>query len=86
MRFINHKNKLSPFNITLIFLLLGNCLVSVSCQTEAEQTATILKKCQNLLDQDKVQEASTCYGNAVISNPDNGLEISKARSCQMLWK
>ena len=78
MLFINRQNKKRFFYLTLTFLLCGSCLLTVACQTKEQKAAAVLKKCQSFLDKDDVAGASTCYAEAVIADPENGGEISKA--------
>ena len=72
------RNKLRLLNLGLLFCLLGSCLMSAACQTKEQKVASILNKCQQLLDKDDLDAATKCYGAAVLANPESGGEISQA--------
>ena len=64
-------------NLCIIMLVFGSCLVSVACQTREQRAAAAINKCQVFLDQDKVDEAGSCFQQAIVSNPASAAEISK---------
>ena len=80
MRFTKRENNWSAkfFNVGFVFLLIGSSLLTASCQTKAQKTATALQRCQALLDKGELQNIGDCYNEAMRADPDNAPEISKA--------
>lgn len=78
MRFIKQNSRLKLSKAVLTFLLCGLCLISVSCQTKEQKVESALKRCQDLLDKDILQDIGLCYAGAIEANPESADRISKA--------
>ncbi len=79
MRFTKRGNNLTAksFNLALVLLITGGCLLSVACQSKEQKATTTLQRCQTLLDQDRLPDVVNCYHEAMQADPQNAPEISR---------
>lgn len=80
MHFIKPENSLIVWSLkhAFVVLILCNLTGSIACQTKEKDVDSILQKCQQSLDKDNLAGASACYQKAIVSNPKNAAQISKA--------
>ena len=74
MRFTGNRLSLK-LGLALLTLLCSQNFVA--CQTKEQKKVSALQKCQALLDKDEMSSVGDCYSEAILANPESGMEISK---------